>query len=134
MDAIGQGAWGLSPLQVARGMAAIRSGGRLPELRLVDAVQTPEGEWRELEASVGEGDVLKPSTAALILGAMMREPGGYFGVGASAVTGHGGRRLNWFAGATPSGQPGAVAVVALEDGTVGDAWRIGHAALLALGP
>jgi cell division protein FtsW (lipid II flippase)/cell division protein FtsI/penicillin-binding protein 2 len=133
MDAIGQGAWGLSPLQVARGMAAIRSGGILPGLRLVDAVQTPTGEWRELEAPAGVADVLKPSTAALILGAMMREPGGYYGIGASAVTGHGGRRLNWFAGATPQGQPGVVVVVALEDGSVGDAWRIGRAALLALG-
>jgi cell division protein FtsW (lipid II flippase)/cell division protein FtsI/penicillin-binding protein 2 len=134
MDAIGQGEWGLSPLQVARAFAALRSGGTLPEVRLVDASQAPQGEWTKIAALSGEGGVITPSTAALILETLKREPDGYYGVGASAVTGTGGRRLNWFAGATPEGQPGVVVVVALENGTQGDAWRIGRAALLALGP
>jgi peptidoglycan glycosyltransferase len=132
MDAIGQGEWGVSPLQVARAVAAFRSGGTLPEVRLVDALQTPEGEWLKVASSPGRSGAVTPSTAALILEALERD--GYYGVGASAVTGTGGRRLNWFAGATLEGQPGVVVVVALEDGTLGDAWRIGRAAILALKP
>jgi cell division protein FtsW (lipid II flippase)/cell division protein FtsI/penicillin-binding protein 2 len=134
MDAIGQGDWGVSPLQVARALAALRSGGTLPDVRLVDASQTPQGEWIKIASSPGEADVIMPSTAAVILDALEREPEGYYIVSASAVTGTGGRRLSWFAGATPEGQPGVVVVVALEDGTLGDAWRIGRAALLALEP
>lgn len=134
MDAVGQGEWGVSPLQVARAVAALRSGGTLPEVRLVDALQTPEAGWIEVAGLPGRADTVTPSTAALILEALEREPDGYYGMGASAVTGTGGRRLNWFAGATPDGQPGVVVVVALEDGTLGDAWRIGRAAILALEP
>jgi membrane peptidoglycan carboxypeptidase len=132
MDAIGQGEWGVSPLQVARAVATLRSGGTLAEVRLVDALQTPEGEWLRVASSPGHAGAVTPSTAALILEALKRD--GYYGMGASAVTGAGGRRLSWFAGATPGGQPGVVVVVALEDGTLGDAWRIGSAAILALEP
>jgi cell division protein FtsW (lipid II flippase)/cell division protein FtsI/penicillin-binding protein 2 len=134
MDAIGQGAWGVSPLQVARAMAALRSGGTLPDVRLVDALQSPQGEWITTEITSGSANAIKPSTAAVILDALRREPDGYYVVTASAVTGTEGQRLAWFAGATPEGQPGVVVVVALEDGTLGDAWRIGRAALLALEP
>ncbi len=134
MDAIGQGEWGVSPLQVARAMAALRSGGPLPDVRLVDALQSPQGQWIKIETTPGGADAITPSTAALILDALRREPDGYYVMTASAVTGTEGRRLAWFAGATPEGQPGVVVVVALEDGTLGDAWRIGRATLLALEP
>jgi cell division protein FtsW (lipid II flippase)/cell division protein FtsI/penicillin-binding protein 2 len=134
LEAIGQGEWSASPLQVARAFAALRAGGTLPEVRLVDALQTPQGEWIETPSTRGAEAAISPSTAALILQALEREPGGYYGMGASAATGAGGRRLNWFAGATPEGQAGVVVVVVLEDGTLGDAWRIGRAALLALEP
>ena len=134
MDAIGQGDWGVSPLQVARAMAVLRSGGLLPDVRLVDALQNPAGEWITAEPALPAESVIMPGTAALILEAMKRDPGGYYAAGASAVTGAAGRRLHWFAGATPEGQPGIVVVVALEDGRLADAWRIGRSALLALEP
>ena len=134
MDAIGQGEWGVSPLQVARAFAVLRSGGNLPVVRLVDALQSSEGEWVKLEGLPAVVGVTTPATAGIVLEALEREPDGYYAMVASAVTGAEGRRMHWFAGATPEGQPGVVVVVALEDGTLGDAWRIGRAALLALEP
>jgi cell division protein FtsW (lipid II flippase)/cell division protein FtsI/penicillin-binding protein 2 len=133
LEAIGQGALGVSPLQVARGMAALRSGGSLPDVRLVDALQSPKGEWIEIGGASSERSAVSRSTAGLILQALERQAGGYGAMGASAATGSRGRRLNWFAGTSPEGQAGVVVVVVLEDGTLGDAWRIGRQALWALG-
>lgn len=130
-DAVGQGDWGASPLQVARAMAVLRSSGMLPDVRLVDAQQDAQGEWSRVKPRPAR-QVLAPATATLILEAMQREPGGFYAVTASAVTGAFGRRLNWFVGATPASQPGVVVVVALENGSLSDAWGIGRATLLAL--
>jgi cell division protein FtsW (lipid II flippase)/cell division protein FtsI/penicillin-binding protein 2 len=129
LEAIGQGALGVSPLQVARAFAALRSGGTLPGVRVVDALQSPGGEWVDAASATGARSAITRSTAMLILHALERESGGASAMGASAATGAGGRRLNWFAGSSPEGRPGIVAVVVLENGTLGDAWRIGLQAL-----
>ncbi len=129
LEAIGQGGLGVSPLQVARAYAALRSGGVLSEVRLVDALQSPDGNWIETAPPPEARFAVARDTATLILQALEREAGGTSAMLASAVTGAGGRRLNWFAGSSPEGQAGVVVVVVLEDGTLGDAWRIGLQAL-----
>jgi cell division protein FtsI/penicillin-binding protein 2 len=68
----------------------------------------------------------------LILRAMEQEPSGPSAMSASAATGAGGRRLNWFAGSSPEDRPGIVVVVVLENGTLGDARRIARQALIPL--
>ena len=129
LEAIGQGVLGVSPLQVARAFAALRSGGVLSDVRLVDALQSPDGEWIETASASEPRSAVTRNAAMLILQALEREAGGTSALGASAVTGAGGRRLSWFAGGSPEGQAGVVVVVVLEDGTLGDAWRIGLQAL-----
>jgi len=129
LEAIGQGVLGVSPLQVARAFAALRSGGALSELRLVEALQSPDGEWIKTAPTPVSRSAVSREAAVQVLQALEREPNGISAMGASAATGTGGRRLNWFAGGSPEGQPGVVVVVVLEDGTLGDAWRIGLQAL-----
>jgi len=98
-------------------------------VRLVDALQSPDGEWVETAPTPDPRSAVSREVALQVLQALEHEPHGISAVGASAATGAGGRRLNWFAGGSPAGQPGVVVVVVLEDGTLGDAWRIGLQAL-----
>jgi hypothetical protein len=101
-------------------------------VRLVDALQSPDGGWIDTAPTAAPRSVVSHEAAMQVLQALEREPNGISAMGASAATGAGGRRLNWFAGGSPEGQPGVVVVVVLEDGTLGDAWRIGLQALNSL--
>jgi cell division protein FtsI/penicillin-binding protein 2 len=132
LEAIGQGSIGVSPLQVARAFASLRSGGALPEVRLVDALQSPGGDWIDTASASEARSAVTRSTAMLILRALEQEPSGPSAMSASAATGAGGRRLNWFAGSSPEDRPGIVVVVVLENGTLGDARRIARQALIPL--
>jgi cell division protein FtsW (lipid II flippase)/cell division protein FtsI/penicillin-binding protein 2 len=129
-EAIGQGALDVSPLEVARAFAALRSGGMLPGLRLVEAAETPDGGWvTEGEARAASQTVTR-SAAADVLQALARDGGAFSAMAASAATGTGGKRLSWFAGASAENQAGVVVVIVLENGTLADAWRIGRQALV----
>ncbi len=98
----------------------------------MDALQSPDGEWIDTAPTPASRSVVSHEAAMQVLQALEHEPNGISAMGASAATGAGGRRLNWFAGGSPEGQPGVVVVVVLEDGTLGDAWRIGLQALTSL--
>jgi len=128
-EAIGQGALNLSPLQVARAYSALRSGGMLPGLRLVEAVETPDGGWATEGAGRVASQAVTRSSADQVLQALARDSAAFSAMAASAATGTGGRRLSWFAGASAENQAGVVVVVVLENGTLADAWRIGRQAL-----
>lgn len=132
LEAIGQGTIGVSPLQVARAFASLRSGGALPEVRLVDALQSPGGEWIDTALASESRSAVTRSTARLILQALEQEPSGPSAMSASAATGAGGGRLSWYAGSSPEDQAGIVVVVVLENGTSADAGRIGRQALIPL--
>ena len=128
-EAIGQGALDVSPLQVARAFAVLRSGGLLPGLRLVDAVEAPDGEWSSERAAGVANQAVTRDAATQVLQALARDGGAFSAMAASAATGTGGKRLSWFAGASAENQAGVVVVVVLENGTLADAWRIGRQAL-----
>ncbi len=70
LAAAGQGALTVSPLQMARAYAVLASGGRLPGLRLVSAVQDPQGSWIPRGASGDPGQVLPPRVAEGVLDAL----------------------------------------------------------------
>jgi cell division protein FtsW (lipid II flippase)/cell division protein FtsI/penicillin-binding protein 2 len=129
LEAIGQGGLGVTPLQMARAYAALRSNGLVPGLRIVSGLQDPGGAWADIAVEDQARRSVGPTAAAAVLRALDREPDGFRAMVASAVTGSGGRRVNWFAGASAEGQPGLVVVVVLENGTLADAWRIGKHAL-----
>jgi hypothetical protein len=98
-------------------------------LRIVSGLQDPGGAWADIAVEDQARRSVGPTAAAAVLQALDREPDGFRAMVASAVTGSGGRRVNWFAGASAEGQPGLVVVVVLENGTLADAWRIGKHAL-----
>ena len=128
-EAIGQGALNLSPLEVARAYSALRSGGMLPGLRLVEAVETPDGGWATEGAGRVASQAVTRSSADQVLQALARDSAAFSAMAASTATGTGGKRLSWFAGASAENQAGVVVVVVLENGTLADAWRIGRQAL-----
>ena len=119
----------MTPLQVARAFAALRSNGSLPLLRIVSGLEQPGGSWVDIPAEIGARQTVSPAATASVLRALAGEPGGFAAMVASALTGGGGKRVNWFVGASAEGEPGVVVVVVLENGTLADAWRIGRQAL-----
>jgi cell division protein FtsW (lipid II flippase)/cell division protein FtsI/penicillin-binding protein 2 len=125
-EAIGQGALDVSPLQVARAYAALRAAGTLPALRLVEAVETPDGGWATEGASGEASEAVTRTSGAQVLKALARDAGAFSAMAASAATGTVGKRLSWFAAASAEDQAGVVVVVVLENGTLADAWRIGR--------
>lgn len=129
LEAIGQGGLAVTPLQMARAYAALRASGSMPELRIVSGLEKPGGEWDDLPVEAPARQAAGASVTADVLQALEREPGGFRAMAASALTGSGGRRLNWFVGMSGEGEPGLVVVVVLENGTLADAWRIGKQAL-----
>ena len=131
LDAIGQGGLAVTPLQMARAYAALRANGGLPTLRIVSGLEEPGGAWVDLPAEERMRQSVGTAAAGAVLRALDRDPGGFRAMVASALTGSGGRRVNWFAGMSAEGEPGLIVVVVLENGTLADAWRIGKQALSA---
>lgn len=133
LEAIGQGSLAVTPLQLARAYAALRSNGALPSVRIVSGLEEPGGAWVDIPLGEVTRQTASSAAAGAVLQALDREPGGFRAMVASALTGSGGRRVNWFAGASAEGEPGLVVVVVLENGTLADAWRIGSQALSGAG-
>jgi len=133
LEAIGQGGLAVTPLQMARAYAALRSNGSMPSLRIVAGLEQPGGTWVDIPLEEGTRQTVSAGAAGEVLQALDRELGNFRAMAASALTGGGGRRVNWFAGASAGGEPGLVVVVVLEDGTLADAWRIGKQVLSSAG-
>ncbi|MFO7172237.1 MAG: penicillin-binding transpeptidase domain-containing protein [Bacillota bacterium] len=133
MFAFGQGAFGATPLQVARAYAALATDGRLPPVRLVDRLTTPAGKTVEqFPRRAGEAAV-SPEVArtmqAILQG--VTQPGGVGtgqkawvpGWGSAGKTGSaeaaGDAVHAWFVGWVPLHQPRYVIAVLVEEGGAG---------------
>ncbi|MGQ9778258.1 MAG: peptidoglycan D,D-transpeptidase FtsI family protein [Bacillota bacterium] len=133
---IGQGRLRVTPLQVARLVAAIANGGYLPKIRTVLGVEDGRGRLKAFPASPPRR-VLKDETTRLIrammagvvrygTGRAAALPCGAAGKTGTAQTGRKdkeGRSLThaWFAGFAPAEDPRYVVVVFLEEGGAGGA-------------
>ncbi|HLO03590.1 MAG TPA: penicillin-binding protein 2 [Symbiobacteriaceae bacterium] len=134
--AFGQGLTA-TPLQMARVFAAIANGGRLPSVRVVEAVRSPEGRVLAAPAVAPPLRVLSRETAKNLQSFLraVTELGGE-GTGQAAwvpgwgsagktgtaeAVGAGGRPVEhaWFAGWTPLERPKYVITVLVEEGGMG---------------
>jgi penicillin-binding protein 2 len=125
--AIGQGALLVTPLQVARMMAAIANGGYLvtPRVAQVDERHRPDHPYSGMRRIDG----LSRTTLAMLqqaLGAAMRDPLGESRAGqvemlpmaalAATASGGGARDHAWFAGYAPADRPRVAFAIVLEGG------------------
>jgi cell division protein FtsW (lipid II flippase) len=123
--AIGQASLTLSPLQVARALAVVLAEGRLPQLRLLDAIRTDSGEWQALETAGETQQALSTVIVESLRVAISDEE--YFGYSAQAIAGE---PIGWFLGGTRSLVGTYGVVVVLENEPLTEAVRIGGSLLL----
>ncbi len=123
--ALGQGALTVNPLQLARAFAALAAGGTLPPMRIVDAVQTPAGDWERLPAQEDRQPLLDPAVANRVLQSMRTHSGTTSGAMGRAVLGDPEIPLAWYLGASMDAAPTRIVVVVLEEAGPEEAQRIG---------
>ncbi len=137
LAALGQDTLTITPLQAAAALAAIGNGGTLPQIRLVEAVQQPDGTWRPWELAAG------PTTAPIVestqTDAILAGLTGDNGIGGRAsvvLSAPEGGTNTWYIGTAPAGAPRYVIALVLEDSDdTALAEQIGEAMLLsALSP
>ncbi|MCA9970335.1 MAG: hypothetical protein KC425_08970, partial [Anaerolineales bacterium] len=116
---IGQDTLTVTPLQVARALAALATNGRLPPLQLVTAVQDAAGAWQAVAVvDVEEETAVSPQTAQTtrdLLPVAGETPG--FGGREHAVlvlSGPEGSTNAWYLGLYPAAAPRYVLVIVLE--------------------
>lgn len=125
LAAAGQNGLVASPLQIARAYAALAAGGRLPPVRLVDAIENAAGEWEPASAAIGGQSAVDAGLAGRILEALGPSDSGRLVYLAQAAVGPETAHLAWFVGVTAASGPVRVVVVVLEDGGPAAARQIG---------
>jgi hypothetical protein len=111
---VGQGDLAISPLQISQAYAAFWNDGVVPTLKLVDAVQLPDGTWEQL-APLGEPATSISTETAQSMRAILSGDGDLGGVLAAAIAGPEGERLVWFLGSIETPDATLVIVVVLEN-------------------
>lgn len=125
LAAIGQGQQVVSPVGLARAFAALAEDGRLPPLRLIEAIQQADGSWRALDPAVAAASAVDAGAATAAWEALARSGEGFsFHVG-HAIVGQGEEQLVWFLGGERGLHGDPVVVVLLEAGSADDVRAIG---------
>lgn len=114
LAAVGQASLVVSPLQVARALAGLMNNGRMPALRLVDALRQPGGDWQALPGKVSAGQGLDVAAANATIAALAAPGGHAIEMSARAVTGSEQTPLAWYLGGDLDPQHPFVVVVVLE--------------------
>ena len=127
LAAIGQGDLTLSPLQLARALAALVADGDLPTLRVVNALRWEGAEWERFEGSDISLQSIDPQTAEVMRSALTE--GNLFSYQAKALAGE---SIGWFLGGIRALTGQYAVVVVLEDGISVEAANIGMALLESL--
>ncbi|RME31157.1 MAG: hypothetical protein D6793_12520, partial [Thermoflexia bacterium] len=113
-EAIGQGRWTVSPLQMALVAATLANDGVRPVPRRVLEVEDASGVWRAAEPQHAPRRVLSPDLAHTVLSAwepVTAKVAGHLG---SAVAGEREMPHAWFLGIAPAGAPRYAVAVLLE--------------------
>jgi cell division protein FtsW (lipid II flippase) len=98
LESIGQGNLTITPLHLARALAALVNGGRMPALRVVQAVSQPDGEWEPVLSRQDSVQVISPDTAQLVRSLFASESEAEIGVFyAQSITDAQGQRATWVA-------------------------------------
>jgi cell division protein FtsW (lipid II flippase) len=122
LAAIGQGEFTITPLQLARAFAALANNGVLPSLRLIDAIQQPDGTWIQQPALVSPITILNPQVTENIMSTAIDWGEGILGFNYQAISGPEGDRLSWFMGSDAGKH---VVIVVLENEEMENAKEIG---------
>lgn len=126
LAAVGQGELTLSPLQLARAFAGLISDPGMPALRVVDASQSPGGDWKEIPPLGTGSQVLDPDVRMRIIEALRGAAGQPFGQRSEALTGEIGEMLGWYQGGFFMHENSYVVVVVIENQNSIVAERIGQ--------
>jgi len=129
---VGQAKLTVTPLQMARAFAALASGGVMPALGLVDALQVPGGDWEPFRRGEQPRPVLERSAAQRVLEWMIRPDGRASGYSAAAISGGDKGLTAWYLGATRMGEASVLFVIVLENSEPQQAEKIGEGLLLGL--
>ncbi len=131
-EAIGQGAFTVSPLDMALVAATLANDGVKPVPRRVLEVEDPTGVWHPVEPRRMPRPILSPDLAHRVLSAwepLTPKVAGHLG---TAVAGKGGETHAWFLGVAPAGNPRYAVAVLLEHAAAPqDAERAGRLILEA---
>lgn len=137
LAALGQDTLTVTPLQAAVALAGLGTGGVLPQIRLVEAVQEPDGLWQpwDLAGASAESPIVDTDIATAILQSFADERG-IAGRPAVVLSAPEGGTNTWYLGTFPAGAPRFVVALVLEESDdVALAEQIGQAMLLgAAGP
>lgn len=129
--AIGQGELTLTPIQMARAFAALAMDGVIPALRLIDAIQQPNGAWEKQPAQDTPVRAIQPTTAQSVFSSSNYYRESIRGFSYEAISGPSGERLSWFMARSDTGN---IIVVVLEGEKLETAEQIGIQLLETQGP
>ena len=117
LAAIGQESTTVSPLQAGLAMAALAGDGRLPGVRLVDAM-TDAGEWRTepVVSNSASLPIVSPEASELIRDQWPVSEG-VSTYPVSVLSGPDGSRNSWYVGLAPASNPRYILVLVLEGET-----------------
>ncbi|TFH35835.1 MAG: hypothetical protein E4G99_06390 [Anaerolineales bacterium] len=127
MAAIGQSDLTLTPLQIARAWAGIIAEGEFPGIRVIDALDWEDGEWKRFQQIDHSQPAIDPQTASEMRSALLENT--MITYRAKAIAGE---PLGWFLGGIRGLSGQYALVVVLEDGLSAEAARIGTTLLEAV--
>ncbi len=98
LASIGQATLTVTPIQIARAFGALVNDGNLPALRLVDAVENPDGGWNHLPSLDSFQSIVIPQAAQAIMATSRTFEEDIRGFSFQAIVGPERERIHWFLG------------------------------------
>jgi cell division protein FtsW (lipid II flippase) len=107
--ALGQASLTVMPIQIARAFGALVNDGVLPSLRLVDAIESPDGGWDRIPSLDSPQTIITTETGEAVLASSRSSGEDIHGFSFQAIVGPEQERLHWFLGVDSNGR--AIVVV-----------------------
>jgi peptidoglycan glycosyltransferase len=127
---VGQGSLTVTPLQVARGWAALANGGALPDPYLVTEIQNSAGVWQAEKLPEPNLLAVSQGSADAIVAALRDEETGIVEHSTAALSGPQAATNEWYLGLTPAQTPQFAVVLVIENpSSASAAERVGRSVL-----